>query len=84
MGFKCQSKFSFCSLTHSSSCNHTDSSSSPIEKNSPNPAGNNSLIPHMPCKQTTQQTTPDASKVLASQVPLSENDSTRGLNLRSL
>ncbi|MBW0574695.1 hypothetical protein O181_114410 [Austropuccinia psidii MF-1] len=36
MGFKCQSKFSFLSLTNFSSCNQANSSSSLIEQNPPN------------------------------------------------
>ncbi|MBW0560123.1 hypothetical protein O181_099838 [Austropuccinia psidii MF-1] len=61
MGFIPQSKFSFSSLTHFSSHNHTESSSSPIEKNTPNPPQQDSPVPHMPCKQSFQQPTPGPS-----------------------
>ncbi|MBW0481231.1 hypothetical protein O181_020946 [Austropuccinia psidii MF-1] len=63
MGFECQSKFSFSSLTHFSSRNHTDSSSSPIEQNPPNSPQQDSPIPYMPHKQTLWKHTPGLSGI---------------------
>ncbi|MBW0508635.1 hypothetical protein O181_048350 [Austropuccinia psidii MF-1] len=48
MGFKCQSKFSFSSLIHFRSRNHTDFFPLCIEKNPPNTPQQDSPIPPMP------------------------------------
>ncbi|MBW0488986.1 hypothetical protein O181_028701 [Austropuccinia psidii MF-1] len=61
MGFKCQSKFSFSSLTHFSSRNHTDCFPLRIEKNQPNPLQQDSPVPSLPCEQTLQKPTPGPS-----------------------
>ncbi|MBW0519887.1 hypothetical protein O181_059602 [Austropuccinia psidii MF-1] len=61
MGLKCQSKFSFSSLTHFTSRNHTDFSPLCIEQNQPNPLQQDSPVPSLPCKQTLQQPTPGPS-----------------------
>ncbi|MBW0498772.1 hypothetical protein O181_038487 [Austropuccinia psidii MF-1] len=61
MGFKRQSNFSISSLTHFSTCNHTNYFPLPIEQNPPNPPQQDIPVPHMPCKQTPQQPTPGPS-----------------------
>ncbi|MBW0588530.1 hypothetical protein O181_128245 [Austropuccinia psidii MF-1] len=61
MGFKHQSTFYFSPLTHFSSINNTDSSSSPLEQKTPNPPQQDSPIPCMPCKQPLWQSTPGMS-----------------------
>ncbi|MBW0483693.1 hypothetical protein O181_023408 [Austropuccinia psidii MF-1] len=58
MGFKCQRKFSFSSLTHCSSHNHTEFFPLRIEQNQPNPLQQDSPIPSLPHKQTLRQLTP--------------------------
>ncbi|MBW0487411.1 hypothetical protein O181_027126 [Austropuccinia psidii MF-1] len=57
MGFKCQSKFYFSSLSHFSSRNHTDLYPLRIEPNQPNPPQQDSPVPSLPCKQTPWQPT---------------------------
>ncbi|MBW0499441.1 hypothetical protein O181_039156 [Austropuccinia psidii MF-1] len=47
----------FSSLTHFSSCNHTNYFSLPIEQNPPNPPQQETPIPCMPCDQTPWQPT---------------------------
>ncbi|MBW0487844.1 hypothetical protein O181_027559 [Austropuccinia psidii MF-1] len=61
MGFKCQSKFYFSSLTHFSSRNHTDLFPLCIEPNQPNLQQQGSPIPSLPCKKTPRQPTPGPS-----------------------
>ncbi|MBW0525930.1 hypothetical protein O181_065645 [Austropuccinia psidii MF-1] len=61
MGFKCQSKFSFFSLAHFSSRNHTDFFPLCIEQNQLNPLQQDSPFPSFPCKQTLRQPTPGPS-----------------------
>ncbi|MBW0566542.1 hypothetical protein O181_106257 [Austropuccinia psidii MF-1] len=61
MGFKCQSKSSFSSLSHFSSRNNTDFFPLLIEQNPLNPPQQDSPIPSLPCKQTPQQPTPGPS-----------------------
>ncbi|MBW0554184.1 hypothetical protein O181_093899 [Austropuccinia psidii MF-1] len=53
MGFECKIKFSFSSLTHFSSCNHTDFFPLHIEQNQPNPPGQDSPVPSLPHKKTS-------------------------------
>ncbi|MBW0552114.1 hypothetical protein O181_091829 [Austropuccinia psidii MF-1] len=57
MGFKCQSKFSFSSLSHFSSRNNNDFFPLPIEQNPLNPPQQDSPVPSLPRKQTPQQPT---------------------------
>ncbi|MBW0509543.1 hypothetical protein O181_049258 [Austropuccinia psidii MF-1] len=61
MGFKLQSKFSFSSLTHFTSCNHTEFFPLCIGKNQPNPPQQDSPVPSLPHEQTSQQLTPGPS-----------------------
>ncbi|MBW0502861.1 hypothetical protein O181_042576 [Austropuccinia psidii MF-1] len=61
MGFKCQSKFSFSSLIHFTSRNHTDFSSLRIEQNQRNPPQQDSPVPNLHCKKTPRQPTPGPS-----------------------
>ncbi|MBW0571519.1 hypothetical protein O181_111234 [Austropuccinia psidii MF-1] len=56
MGFKCQTNFSFSSLSHFSSRNNTHFFTLLIEQNPLNPP-----IPSFPCKQTPWQPTPGPS-----------------------
>ncbi|MBW0519170.1 hypothetical protein O181_058885 [Austropuccinia psidii MF-1] len=58
MGFKRQRKFSFSSLIHLSSCNHTDFFPLRIEQNRPNSQQQDSPVPCISCKKTPQQLTP--------------------------
>ncbi|MBW0565605.1 hypothetical protein O181_105320 [Austropuccinia psidii MF-1] len=61
MGFKCQSKFSFSSLSHFSSRNNTDFFPLLMERNPPDPPRQDSPIPSLPRKQTLRQPTPGPS-----------------------
>ncbi|MBW0488492.1 hypothetical protein O181_028207 [Austropuccinia psidii MF-1] len=61
MGLKCQSKFSFSSLIHFSSHNHTDFFPLHIEQNLPNPLRQDSPVPCMPHEKTPRQPTPGPS-----------------------
>ncbi|MBW0537756.1 hypothetical protein O181_077471 [Austropuccinia psidii MF-1] len=61
MGFKCQSKLSFSSLSHFSSRNNTDFFPILIEQNPPNPPRQDSPIPSLPREQTPRQPTPGPS-----------------------
>ncbi|MBW0526137.1 hypothetical protein O181_065852 [Austropuccinia psidii MF-1] len=54
-------KLSLSSLTHFSSCNHTDSFSLCIEHNPLNSPREDSPVPHMPFKKTPWQPTPGLS-----------------------
>ncbi|MBW0481607.1 hypothetical protein O181_021322 [Austropuccinia psidii MF-1] len=54
-------KFSFSSLTHFTSHNHTDFSPLRIEQNQPSPLLQDSPVPSFPCKQTLRQPTPGPS-----------------------
>ncbi|MBW0508227.1 hypothetical protein O181_047942 [Austropuccinia psidii MF-1] len=52
MGFKCQIKLSFSSLSHFPSCNHTGFFPLRIEQNQPTPPQQDSPIPSLPCEKT--------------------------------
>ncbi|MBW0584244.1 hypothetical protein O181_123959 [Austropuccinia psidii MF-1] len=61
MAFKRQSNFSFSSLSHLSSRNNTDFFPLLIEQKPLNPLQQDSPVPSLPCKQTSQQPTPGPS-----------------------
>ncbi|MBW0490087.1 hypothetical protein O181_029802 [Austropuccinia psidii MF-1] len=73
-------KFSFLSLTHFSSHNHTNYHSLPLEQNPPNPLQQETPFPHMPCEQAPWQLTPGLSGTRWSEDLFHSNQTLPGLS----